>query len=50
MQSLGRRGMVTAQRGKRGGFLLARPAEELSVLQVINTVEPIQRTKSARSG
>src|SRR5260370_27456238 len=50
MQSLGRGGLVTAQRGKRGGFLLARPAGELSVLEVINTVEPIQRIRECPLG
>jgi len=50
MQSLGRVGMVTAQRGKKGGFLLARPAETLSVLEVINTVEPIQRIRECPLG
>ena len=50
MQSLGRGGLVTAQRGKRGGFLLARPADEVSVLEVINTVEPIQRIRECPLG
>ena len=50
MQSLGRGGMVTAQRGKGGGFILARPADKLSVLEVINTVEPIQRIRECPLG
>lgn len=50
MRLLGRGGLVTAQRGKRGGFLLARPAEEVSVLEVINTVEPIQRIRECPLG
>ena len=50
MQSLGRGGLVTAQRGKHGGFLLARPAGEVSVLEVINTVEPIQRIRECPLG
>jgi Rrf2 family protein len=50
MQSLGRGGLVTAQRGKHGGFLLARPAEAVSVLEVINTVEPIQRIRECPLG
>jgi len=50
MQSLGRGGLVTGQRGKRGGFLLAKPAEKLSVLDVINTVEPIQRIRECPLG
>lgn len=50
MQSLGRGRMVTAQRGKNGGFLLARAADKLSVLEVINTVEPIQRIRECPLG
>ena len=36
-------GVVTSQRGLGGGFLLAREAKTISVLEVINAVEPIQR-------
>ena len=43
MQSLGRGGIVLAQRGPNGGFVLRIPASELTVLQVINAVDPIQR-------
>ncbi len=43
LQALGRAGLVRSQRGLHGGFWLARPAEELSVLDVIATVEPIRR-------
>jgi Rrf2 family protein len=41
--ALGRGGVVHAQRGKNGGFTLTRPAEELSILDVINAVDPVQR-------
>lgn len=50
MQSLGRGGLVTAQRGKHGGFLLAKPASEMTVLEVINCVEPIQRIRTCPLG
>ncbi|WP_010583368.1 RrF2 family transcriptional regulator [Schlesneria paludicola] len=43
MQSLSRGGIVLAQRGPNGGFLLRIPADELTVLQVINAVDPVQR-------
>jgi Rrf2 family transcriptional regulator, nitric oxide-sensitive transcriptional repressor len=43
MQLLGRSGLATAQRGRGGGFLLARPAAWISVLEVVNAVEPIRR-------
>lgn len=41
--ALGRGGLVHAQRGKNGGFTLTRPADELSILDVINAVDPVQR-------
>ena len=50
MQSLGRGGLVSAQRGKHGGFLLAKPADALSVLDVINAVDPIRRIRTCPLG
>ena len=41
--ALGRSGVVHAQRGKNGGFTLTTPADELSILDVINAVDPVQR-------
>ncbi|MFN7932223.1 MAG: Rrf2 family transcriptional regulator [Bryobacteraceae bacterium] len=43
MQSLGRAGLVNAQRGKHGGFTLARAADAITILDVLNSVDPIQR-------
>lgn len=43
MQNLSRGGLVKAQRGLHGGFMLAAPAAETTVLQVINAVDPIRR-------
>ncbi len=43
MQGLSKAGMVHAQRGLHGGFVLADPADEVTVLEVINAVEPIRR-------
>ncbi len=39
-------GIITSQRGLGGGFLLARDPAALSVLEVINAVEPIERIHS----
>ncbi|HTU18264.1 MAG TPA: Rrf2 family transcriptional regulator [Gemmataceae bacterium] len=50
MQSLGREGLVQSQRGLHGGFTLARPAEELTVLDIIMAVDPIKRIKSCPLG
>ncbi len=43
MQALGRSGLVKSQRGLGGGFLLTRSPEELSVLDIVNAVDPVQR-------
>jgi Rrf2 family nitric oxide-sensitive transcriptional repressor len=43
MQCLGRGGIVQAQRGKHGGFTLSRPTNELTILEVVNTVDPVRR-------
>lgn len=43
LQGLGKAGVVEAQRGLRGGYVLARPIDELTILDVINAVDPIRR-------
>ncbi|MBI3759331.1 MAG: Rrf2 family transcriptional regulator [Deltaproteobacteria bacterium] len=43
LQALGRANLVRSQRGIGGGFLLARPADEISVLDVVNSVDPVKR-------
>ncbi|TWT82380.1 HTH-type transcriptional regulator IscR [Planctomycetes bacterium CA13] len=43
MQGLSRSGVVHAQRGLHGGFVLVRPADQLTVIDVINAVDPIRR-------
>jgi Rrf2 family protein len=39
MQHLARAGFVNSRRGSKGGFLLARPADEITMRQVIEAVE-----------
>jgi Rrf2 family protein len=43
MQQLGRAGLVRSQRGLKGGFTLAGEPEAVTVLEVINAVDPIRR-------
>lgn len=43
MQSLVNAGLATSQRGLGGGFQLARDPAKISILEVINAVDPIQR-------
>ena len=38
-QSLSKRGMIQSVRGARGGFRLAKPASQITVLEIINCVE-----------
>jgi len=39
LQKLGKKGLVTSQNGPKGGYLLAKPAGEISVLAVIQAIE-----------
>lgn len=50
LQGLHRSGLVTAQRGKYGGYRLARPPEEISVLDVVNATSPLLRIKRCPLG
>ena len=50
MQALGRAGLVNAQRGKNGGFTLLSDPAELSILDVVNAVDPIPRIKRCPLG
>lgn len=46
MQPLAKAGLVIAQRGKRGGFMLSRDPGAVTILDVVNAVDPIQRIES----
>lgn len=50
MQGLGRANLVQSQRGLHGGFILTRSPDELTVLDIIQAVDPIQRIKSCPLG
>lgn len=43
LSDLVRAKLVTARRGPNGGFELGRSAEDISVLDVLNAVDPIER-------
>lgn len=43
LQGLQKAGIVTALRGKYGGYHLSRPAEQISVLDVVNATSPLLR-------
>lgn len=42
--------LVQSRSGPGGGYELARPAEELSILNVVNAVDPLERIKSCPLG
>ncbi len=46
LQTLVRARLVASQRGQGGGFTLARPASEITVLDVIDAVDPLPRIES----
>lgn len=46
LQSLVRGGLVYSTRGLNGGFVLARPADQLTMLDIMNAVSPIKRIES----
>ena len=43
LQSLSKAGLVHSQRGLGGGFVLARAIDDLTLLDVINAVDPLKR-------
>jgi len=50
MQALVRAELVSAQRGKNGGFALLKDAANLSILDIINAVDPIRRIERCPLG
>lgn len=50
LQGLKRAGIVRSQRGIGGGITLAKTPEELTILEVVNAVEPIRRIRTCPLG
>jgi Rrf2 family protein len=50
LQSLGRARIVHSQRGLGGGFTIARSMDDLTVLDVINAVDPLRRIERCPLG
>lgn len=46
LQQLARAGLVASQRGPHGGFTLAIPRNKLTVYDVVQAVDPVQRINS----
>lgn len=50
LQSLSKAHLVKSQRGLGGGFVLTKLPENISILEVLNAVDPIQRVRSCPLG
>jgi Rrf2 family protein len=50
LRNLARAGLTQSQRGLHGGSSLARPADEITVYDVIQAVDPIQRITTCPLG
>lgn len=50
LQALRRADLVSSQRGLYGGFTLTRPPDTISVLEVVNAVDPIRRIETCPLG
>lgn len=50
LQNLAKKGIVQTQRGVGGGVSLAKTPEELTILDVVSAVEPIQRIRHCPLG
>jgi Rrf2 family protein len=46
LQGLSRAGLVVSRRGLGGGFALARAPEEMTVLEIVEAVDPLPRIHS----
>jgi Rrf2 family protein len=50
LQALVRAGLVRSQSGPGGGYALVRPPDAVSILDVVNAVEPIARIRTCPLG
>lgn len=50
LQALSRAGIVRSQRGVGGGMSLAKTPRELTILEVVNAVDPIRRIRECPLG
>ena len=50
LNALSRAGLVSGQRGRGGGFQAVHPATELTVLHVVNAVDPLKRIRTCPLG
>jgi len=50
LQALNRNGLVTSQRGLHGGSVLARPADQITLYDIAQAIDPIRRITTCPLG
>ena len=50
LNALARAGLVNAQRGRGGGFQTARSPEKITIFEIVDAVEPLQRIRTCPLG
>ena len=50
LKGLSEAGVLTSQRGIGGGFMLAKSPEKLTILEVVDAVDPIRRIRTCPLG
>ncbi len=50
LQSLARAGIVASRRGLHGGFVLTREPRSLTILEVVNAIDPLERIQHCPLG
>ena len=50
LQSMAHAGVVRSQRGAGGGFSLVKAPEEISILEIVDAVDPVQRIRTCPLG
>jgi Rrf2 family protein len=50
LQELARGGLVNSRSGPGGGYLLAKPAKSMTILDVVNAVAPLERIERCPLG
>lgn len=50
LQSLAQADLIIGRRGVGGGYRLARPAEQISLLHIVNAIDPIERITTCPLG
>lgn len=50
LQQLAQADLITGRRGVGGGYKLARPADEITLLQIVRTVEQLERIDACPLG